>query len=292
MAGVWLVLTMVLLTPRALPAQAPSAPLIPSTPRVEVVRIPGSVPEPRQAVVLLPADYAGSARRYPVLYLLHGLWGSHRDWIGRTNLVEYTADLPLIVVLPDAGDSWYTNSATDEKQRFEDYIGRDVVAYVDAHYRTLPYPQARYVAGLSMGGYGAIKLGIRNPRTFSLAASFSGAFGYLEREGVESIEAAFGPRGSEARVANDVATLLRAVEPGAIAALPYIYLDCGTSDALLADNRRLGALLHERGARYEYHEVAGRHEWEYWDRRLPHVLALIAARIDSLVASRTPATRH
>jgi putative tributyrin esterase len=259
----------------ALSAQAP--PHLPEDPRVVLAEVRGSLPEARPVVVLLPADYTSSGRRYPVLYLLHGLWGSHRDWLTRTDLLRATAGLPLIVVLPDAGDSWYVNSATEPEQRFEDYIGRDVVAWADATFRTLPRREARFIAGLSMGGFGAVRLGLKYPARFAVAGSFSGAFGGLRQDPEhESIPAAFGPPGSPPRAERHVIERIAAAEP---ASLPYIYLDCGTADRLLAGSREVAAALQARGAAYEYHEVPGAHDWAYWDRRLPALLRLLAPRL-------------
>ena len=80
--------------------------------------------------VLLPADYATSQRRYAVLYLLHGLGGDYKDWTTRTNLAEYSRTLPLIIVMPDGENSWYTNAANAPEERFEDYILTDLQADV------------------------------------------------------------------------------------------------------------------------------------------------------------------
>lgn len=258
-------------------AQGTAAPpKLPDDPRVHMVEIGGSVPTARPAAVILPRGYDGGSRRYPVLYLLHGLGGSYVDWLARTNLLEYTADLPLILVLPDGGDSWYVNSATDSTAHFEDYIVTDVVRYTDAHYRTLPYPQARYVAGLSMGGYGAVRLATEHPRIFSFAGSLSGAFTPVRDWDRESVVRAFGPPGSPARAAGDVATLLKNAKPGG---LPYYDLACGTGDGFISGNRELAEILSERGIPYEYHETHGVHEWEYWDREIRPILRRIAQRI-------------
>lgn len=247
--------------------------------RADSVSIAGSLPVARKAVVLLPASYHETGTRYPVLYLLHGLWGGYEDWLVRSNLIEYTASLPLIVVLPDAADSWYTNSATNPDLRFEDYIAKDVVAFVDENYRTLPFPAARFIAGLSMGGYGAIKLGLLYPGTFSVAGSFSGAFDWIERTETPSINSAFGPAGSPARRDEDVLRIISSAQP---AISPYFYLDVGTSDGVLTGNRAVAAALEAGGFAYEYHEVPGDHSWEYWNRRLPFLLSLIQARIADL----------
>jgi S-formylglutathione hydrolase FrmB len=147
------------------PAEAQST-TVPDTGRVRIVSIPGSLPQARNAAVILPTGYHSSFRRYPVLYLLHGHDGGHRNWLERTNLLEYTAALPLIVVLPDAGNSWYNNSFARPEEKFEDYIAKDVPSFIDLNFRTLTFREARYVAGLSMGGYGALKLGMKYPGRF------------------------------------------------------------------------------------------------------------------------------
>jgi S-formylglutathione hydrolase FrmB len=236
-----------------------------------VVEIGGTVPKPRPTAVLLPRDYATSGRRYPVLYLLHGLSGAYDNWLSRTNLLEYTADLPLIVVMPDAGDSWYGNSVTDTTQKFQHYVAEDV-----ANFRTLPFAQGRYIAGLSMGGYGAVMLATKYPNRYSLAASFSGAVGMARSSDSPSVNAAFGPPNSPTRDSADLPALLKRVDPRG---LPYYYLDCGTADRLIQGNRDVAAILSDRGLPYEYHEVRGVHDWEYWNRRVPIVLQLVAQRI-------------
>jgi S-formylglutathione hydrolase FrmB len=127
---------------------------------------------------MLPSDYAtNTQRRYPVLYLLHGLTGDENDWWTRTRLAEYAARYHLIIVTPGVGDSWYANSASDPRARYEDVIIKDLIPFIDAHYRTVPTRDGRAIAGLSMGGLGAVKFALRYPQMFAFAGSFSGAFG-------------------------------------------------------------------------------------------------------------------
>ena len=263
------------------PAPVLRAPLFPrDDPRVQVVSLAGSLPKARNVAVLLPRDYATSGRRYPVLYLLHGMGGAYDNWLTRTNLLEYTADLPLIVVMPDAGDSWYGNSVTDTMQKFQKYIAEDVVNYVDSNYRTLPFAQGRFIAGLSMGGYGSVMLATKYPNRYALAASFSGAVGMVGKTNDSpSVNAAFGPPGAPSRDSSDLPALLRRVDPKG---LPYYYLDCGTGDRLVQGNRDVIGILAERGLPYEYHETRGVHDWEYWNRRIPVVLQLVAERMRML----------
>jgi putative tributyrin esterase len=235
--------------------------------------------------VLLPAGYDGSLERYPVLYLLHGLDGDYTDWTTRTNIAEYSRTLPLIIVMPDAGNSWYTNAA-DGSARVEDYILTDLQGDVVKKFRTINSRYGRAIAGLSMGGYGAIKMALKRPAAFSVAASFSGAFnvsrpgaldGLIRKEAVQDLQRIFGPPGSPTRTENDVFALAAALKP---AGAPYIYIDCGTADNhLIGANRELVAAIHKTGAAYEYHEIAGAHSWDYWDRRIRVFLPILLERM-------------
>jgi len=132
--------------------------------------------------VLLPRDYASSSQRYPVLYLLHGLTQNYTAW-GLSNGGPYYAGLydDLIVVMPDVGNSWYVNWATSENgqtNNWEDHVVVDVVNHVDWTFRTIARREGRAVTGLSMGGYGAITLGLRHPEMFISIGSTSGALEY------------------------------------------------------------------------------------------------------------------
>lgn len=235
--------------------------------------------------VLLPSNYDASLQRYPVLYLLHGLGGNYTDWSTRSNVAEYSRMLPLIIVMPDGETGWYTNAA-DGSARFEDYILTDLQADVVKKFRTINSRYGRAIAGLSMGGYGAMKMALKRPAAFSVAASFSGAFnatrqGELERligwAEADRLTKIFGPAGSKTRAENDVFTLAAALKP---AGAPYIYVDCGIADnSLIAANRELVAAIHKTGAAYEYHEVAGAHTWDYWDRRIREFLPVLMEKM-------------
>ena len=234
--------------------------------------------------VLLPQGYDASLQRYPVLYLLHGLTGDYKDWTTRTNLAEYSRSLPLIIVMPDGGNSWYTNAA-DGSGRFEDYVATELPADVVQKFRTVNSRYGRAIAGLSMGGFGAVKLALKRPAQFAAAGSFSGAFG-VTREGElepmigaaegDRIRRIFGGASDQTRRESDVFVLAAAARPGTA---PYLYVDCGTSDALLASNRQLVEALSKAGVAYEYHEVSGSHSWDYWDRRIREFLPILMKRI-------------
>jgi putative tributyrin esterase len=234
--------------------------------------------------IVLPADYETSARRYPVLYLLHGLTGHYDDWESRTHLDDYASGLPMIIAMPEGGDSWYTNSASQPQEKWEDYIVKDFIAHIDKTYRTIQTRHARSIAGLSMGGYGAMKFALKYPGTFILAASFSGAevvvhdpnykipFG---QKYVDQVRDIFGEGVTPARSDNDIFELAKKHVP---AQLPYLVVTCGTEDGLLASNREFVAILQQQKIRYEYHESAGAHTWQYWDEQLPFTLSLLMDR--------------
>jgi S-formylglutathione hydrolase FrmB len=192
-----------------------------------------------------------------------------------TSLANDVAGWDWIIVMPDADNSWYTNSATVPQDKFEDYIANDVIAEIDARYRTIRDRHARALAGLSMGGYAAMKLALRDPQSFAFAGSLSGALDAARDLDTRRPEFAarllevFGPAGNPARAHNDVFQLLA---PAAPAGLPYLYLACGGQDRFLSVNREFVAELSQRGVRYEYHETPGDHDWTYWDREIRPLL--------------------
>jgi putative tributyrin esterase len=233
--------------------------------------------------VILPSDYGTSVRRYPVLLLLHGLTGHYTDWVMNTNVVLYARKYPLIIVMPEGGDGWYTNGVAPN-DRWEDYIFKEVIPYMNSHYRTLPETRSWAVAGLSMGGYGALKFGLKYPGQFAVAASMSGALNAPMVKDSEmgdwapvrtSLHAIYGPEGAPAHAANSLPVLLAAAK----GLPPFIYLDCGTEDTLIGDNRQFADLLQSKKIAHEYRERPGVHDWIEWDHQVQEVLALIAEKL-------------
>jgi putative tributyrin esterase len=243
--------------------------------------------------VLLPSDYASSQARYSVLYLLHGLYGDYTNWDKLTELESYTRALPVIVVMPDAGNSFYVNSATIPGNKFEDFLIDDIVPDIERKYRVLSDRQHRAIAGLSVGGYGALKYAIKHPDMFAIAGSFSGALNApldlakQEPAFAPYLDAAFGRADSPARAQNDVFRLITKLDPQSA---PFFYLDWGTSDPyFIPTNRTFTALLRQQKFAYEYHEVPGTHDWRYWNNRLKVFIALLQSRGFFQQGAGTPA---
>ena len=239
--------------------------------------------------VILPTDYdTAKTTRYPVLYLLHGLTGHYSDWVARTNVADYAAEYRMIVVRPEGNDGWYTDSATVTTDKYESYILNELIPDVQQRYRTIEARYGRSVAGLSMGGYGAIKFGLKSPQTFALAASMSGAFAItripekdLNQLGPVLMKL-FGPMGSDTRKASDIFDIVESLPANRVASLPYFYFDCGTEDPLptvFTSNRDLAKLMFDKKIPHEFRELPGDHSWAYWDQQIPHVLEIASQKM-------------
>lgn len=233
--------------------------------------------------VVLPRGYSFimSRVRYPTLYLLHGWNGHSQDWLAQTKLKDLAAQHKMIIVLPEGDNGWYTNSAIVPTEQYEDYVLRELIPDVDTRYRTIADRSGRGIAGLSMGGYGSVKFGLKHPETFSFAGSISGALNSAGRTDDASITRIFGPADSQARKDNDLFELASDFPGDRIAALPYLYLDCGTEDPWLSTNRAFAKILRERRITHDYKEHPGGHEWKYWDRRLPEILGTVEQKLST-----------
>jgi putative tributyrin esterase len=235
---------------------------------------------------LLPVGYAESNKRYPVLYLLHGLFGRYDDWVTRTNLAQYAMNYDVIIITPEGHDSWYTDSAGAATDKYESYFIHELISDVDARFRTIKDRRARGVAGLSMGGYGALKYGLKHPEQFAFAASLSGALdpamrtddnpGFAWEILRPSINAVFGPRSSRTRITNDLHQIARGLSAQQIASLPYLYFDCGLEDGFLTTNRELADILVSKKIPHQFRQLPGGHTWAYWDQQVREILRLYA----------------
>ena len=253
--------------------------------RVETVQFQSSlVRKVLPYSVVLPRGYGlitSRRTRYPVLYLLHGWSENYSSWLQNTGLSQYASEHRLIIVTPEGNNGWYTDSATISSDQYETYVLKELIPDVDKRYRTIADRRGRGIAGNSMGGYGAIKFGLKSPEMFSLAGSMSGALDASKRTDEASLMATFGEPNNPARETNDLQKLAREFPQERRPLLPYLYLDCGSDDPWLATNRDFVNILLERKMVHEYRQLPGRHIWNYWDRQLPEVLRVAADRMAS-----------
>lgn len=257
--------------------------------RVETVRLQSKLVNATLPYnVILPPDYDTSRNtRYPVLYLLHGLMGHYTDWMTKTNVGDYAAEYRIIVVMPEGNDSWYIDSSMLATDKYETYILQELLPDVQQRYRTIEARYGRAIAGLSMGGYGAIKFGLKSPQTFVFAGSMSGAFGITrlsEKDAPASWRESmkvFGPVGSETRKANDLLEIVGKLTESRVSSLPFFYFDCGTEDSplIFPHNRELAVLMSEKKIPHEYRELPGDHSWGYWDAQVQEVLRIAARKL-------------
>ena len=260
--------------------------------------------------VLLPAGYGSSTRRFPVLYLLNGGAGSYIDWTVQGDAERITKDVPLIVVMPDGGTGgnytdWYGDDGSGQRPLWESYHIGQLLPWVDKHFRTT---KAHAVAGMSMGGNGALHYAARHPDLFAAVASFSGAVDTLDPAMTPITEttgcvdgalpgAVFGPRLTQEirwRASNpiDLAADLRNT---------WVSIATGNGDAGGPDGGGqdgLEAIIHDENVHLHESLLAlhiphrwddygpGGHVWFYWKRELRDVLPAITKVLQT--PRRTP----
>jgi putative tributyrin esterase len=231
--------------------------------------------------VILPANYYMSNERYITIYLLHGYTGDYNDWVSRTNIVKYAKDYNFIIVTPDGKNSWYINALNKKNSNYEDYLIKELIPYVGKNYRALDTRHGRAIAGLSMGGYGALRLALKYPGKFFYSASFSGAFQLpeiitrvKEDQKNEFIKDAIEKFGSESGDFWNDCNIYKLIDKANITNLPYLYISCGKDDSpdLFESNRKAVNDLQKKKALYEYHEMPGAHNWMYWDKAINDVM--------------------
>lgn len=234
--------------------------------------------------VLLPQHVSGGYRKvkdpgpYKTLYLLHGMSDDHTAWLRRTSVERYVEGLPLAVVMPAGHLGWYTDMAYGRD--YFKFITEDLPTFCE---RTFPLSQARedrFIAGLSMGGYGAMKAGLAAPDRYRAAASFSGAMDLsdvFERVDAGLAADVFGSPVAAKGSANDLfAAAERLARSGK--ASPDLYMWCGTEDFLYDANVRFKDHAKGLGLPLTYEEAPGNHSWKYWDRCIERILDWLPLR--------------
>jgi S-formylglutathione hydrolase FrmB len=227
--------------------------------------------------VMLPLNAPLSAERggkYPVLYLLHGLGGDHTEWTRHSAIERYAEEKGIALVLPRADRSYYM----DMKQggAYFTYLSRELPDIMKRVFAISGRREDTFVAGISMGGYGAFKLALRYPELYAAAASLSGGIDIVRRASGANgfqpgeISRIFGStrelRGSD----DDLFTLAGKVAAGG--KQPMLYQCCGTEDFLYEGNRAFLEQATSAGLKITYEEGPGEHEWGYWDRQLRGML--------------------
>lgn len=224
-------------------------------------------------MVITPSTYSVLAKPYAVLYLLHGYSGNFNGWLDDApQLREHADRYNILIVCPDGGfDSWYLDSPVDSNIRYETHITKELVAYIDYYYNTRRERSGRAIAGLSMGGHGALYLAIRRPELFGAAGSMCGGLDLSAwRENDWQLDKILGNPDTHWPnwEANSVVNLIKDLNKTDI----KLIIDCGLGDFFLPANRLAHQRLLENKVPHEYTERPGEHNVLYWGNAIDHQL--------------------
>lgn len=228
------------------------------------------LPQVTEAQVGVTAAGPDDGQGPPVLYLLHGMSDDHTAWLRYTSIERYATAAGLAVVMPAAARSFYTDEA--HGHAYWTFVADELPGIVASFFRVSTRPERTFVAGLSMGGYGALKLALTHPGRYAAAASLSGALDivHLAQDPVRGPELMGRVFGGAPRPEHDLFALLDAADP---AAVPPLHLSCGTGDALLPGTEQLARRAAARGVEVTTDLRPGEHEWGLWDEVIRDVIA-------------------
>ncbi|MBB5264745.1 S-formylglutathione hydrolase FrmB [Catenibacillus scindens] len=239
--------------------------------------------------VILPADklpMPGEKRKpvkpFKTLYLLHGILGNYTDWLYGTRIQRWAEEKNLAVVMPSGDNASYVDRA-QEHNYYGQFIGEELVDMTRKMFRLSEKREDTFIGGLSMGGYGALRNGLKYSETFGYVAALSSAFFFehldsLTEDGMYFAqkrsfrEATFG-KDLEAAADSDMNPryLVKKMKENGDK-FPEIYMACGRQDGLLEDNRAFARYLKAENVSVTYDEEDGSHEWDFWDRQIKKVL--------------------
>lgn len=231
---------------------------------------------PQQTKKSFGTNSVGSTKDVPVLYLLHGMNGNHSVWQRRTAIERYVADRGLAVIMPSTDLGWYTDTTYD--MNYWTFISEELPEICHELFPQLTIKREKtFAAGLSMGGYGALKLGLRKPEKFAAVASLSGALalaesvdGLLELRDRKYWEGIFGPLEALKNSENDLIYLIEQLKS---ADAPRVFVACGTEDPLHSANTYAVEKMEEQGFDVTFEDGPGAHDWIFWDSWIQRVLA-------------------
>lgn len=228
-----------------------------------------------RCVVVLPDSYTNTAQTYPVLYLLHGYSGNYANWVKNApDFIACVDRFGIIGICPDGHyNSWYFDSPIDSSVKYETFVSKEVPAYVDSHYRTKKDRRFRALGGLSMGGHGALYLGILHKDFFGAAVSMSGGVDFTPFPKNWDIAKVLGAydQNKERWQRHTVQYLVGTLKNGDLA----ISFECGTGDFFLGVNRALHLKLTNLKIDHDYAERPGQHNWAYWNNAINYQMLFL-----------------
>ena len=227
-----------------------------------------------KAVVITPDDYA-NAKALPVVYLLHGYSGNYSDWVIKAKGFEKAVDLyQVIIVCPDGNNSWYWDSPVDSNFKYDTYVSKELVNWIDGKYKTIKDRRGRGITGLSMGGHGALYLALKHQDVFGAAGSMSGGVDIRPFPNNWDMALRLGKYSDHPDNWEEytVMNMLHLLQPNSLA----ILVDCGTEDFFYKVNENLHQQLLYRNIPHDYFSRPGAHNWNYWTNAIQYQLLFMS----------------
>ena len=230
--------------------------------------------------VILPADKWNAdgtlmpRKKFKTLYLLHGLWGDCKDWVTCSRIRQWAEKRDLAVVMPSGDNAFYVDRP-ETYNNYGKFLGEELIELTR---RIFPLSEKRedtFIAGLSMGGFGAMRNGLKYSDVFGAVGSFSGAFHVMDCASLDEKSRAFGEG-----LFGDLAEFVKSDKNPAVLAKalaeaedkPRIYMSCGTEDDLMPSNREFREVLEDNGFDVTWYEGPGRHDWDFWNDDIQRLL--------------------
>lgn len=248
--------------------------------------------------VILPADkmtFPGMPERedkpYKTLYLLHGIFGNYSDWVCGTRIQRYAEENDLAVVMPSGDNAFYVDQPAGNNF-YGEFVGRELVELTRKIFPLSREREDTFIGGLSMGGYGAMRNGLKYSDTFGYIVALSGAL-HLEEmaartsdegiffEGRSYAEACFGDLSAVLESDKNPKYLAKQMK-SAGKQFPKIYMACGDEDSLLPDNQEMARFLKQLGANVTFEVGPGAHEWDFWDTYIKKAIAWLPTEKNGL----------
>jgi len=243
-----------------------------------------------KCVVITPDAYKDKKLRFPVIYMLHGLTDSYAYWVQDIPNIKDAADrYKQILVCPDGGyDSWYFDSPIDSTRRYETHIYKEVIPYIDTHYRTLADRRHRAITGLSMGGHGSLYMALRHTNVFGAVGSTSGVVDFTPFKSVEAgMQDIIGDTIKYAQNWVDM-TVFNMIDKYPADSLSII-IDCGMEDYFLQVNRNFHEKMRRLNIPHDYIERPGGHVNAYWQNAIEYQLLFFSKYFGREKVSTVPA---
>ena len=231
--------------------------------------------------IVSPDDLVQQTKPFKTLYLLHGIFGNYTDWTTCTRIQEWASDRNLAVIMPSADNAFYVDNK-DRGDLHGEFVGKELVEFTRELFPLSHNREDTFIAGLSMGGFGAIRNGFKYSETFGYIAGLSSAL-VIDNAltSTNDTPTIIGRRSYFKSVFGDLDKLIESdINPETLIksikqsgkTIPKMYLCCGREDFLIEANQKFHNFLMAEGVEHTYIEDSGQHDWDYWNIHIQKVI--------------------